>query len=162
MNFVLGIFNCLLNCILNCPMQSIAGLVPAKHGTMIDHSGKFPIPLTQTSAAHLFLFFLFLTNIDTEFQISVSQKLIFIRPKHDIFQKSPIYLKNCKCYSNYFWSVTEVDRIYLAGNSELFLFQKWYKHIGIYKYLRLRPCRRPPWMQEAAGWLAATFGIFYI
>ena len=33
---------------------------------------------------------------------------------------------------------------------------------GVRRILRLRPCRRPPWMQEAAGWLAARIGIFYI
>ena len=29
-----------------------------------------------------------------------------------------------------------------------------------YYILRLRPCRRPPWMQGAAGWLAIETGVF--
>ena len=31
---------------------------------------------------------------------------------------------------------------------------------GVRRILRLRPCRRPPWMQEAAGWLAAKIVFF--
>ena len=47
-----------------------------------------------------------------------------------MFQKSLIYFKNCKCYLNYFWSVTKVDRIYLAVNLDLSLFQKWYRQLN--------------------------------
>ena len=40
-----------------------------------------------------------------------------------------------------------------------------YMHISIYIYIyiyiwRLRPCRRPPWMQGTAGWLTAELGYF--
>ena len=31
---------------------------------------------------------------------------------------------------------------------------------GVRRILRLRPCRRPPWMQGAAGWLAIETGVF--
>ena len=31
---------------------------------------------------------------------------------------------------------------------------------GVRRILRLRPCRRPPWMQGAAGWLAAEMDVF--
>ena len=31
---------------------------------------------------------------------------------------------------------------------------------GVRRILRLRPCRRPPWMQGAAGWLAAEMVDF--
>ena len=40
----------------------------------------------------------------------------------------------------------------------MYIYLSPYKYIYIY-ILRLRPCRRPPWMQGAAGWLATKMGV---
>ena len=44
---------------------------------------------------------------------------------------SRICLPYWKSWTNYFWSWTKVDRIYLAVNMAVSLFPKWYKNTGI-------------------------------
>ena len=90
---------------------------------MEPYSTVWGIPPAQTFGAHIFRVFLILTNIDSNFEILVSYRLISVRQKHDIFQNSSIYSNNDKDYVEHLcYGGGKVDCMILASISSLSCF----------------------------------------
>ena len=89
---------------------------------MIDRLGEILIPLTQTSAVHVVCF----SHSDKYRHRAPDFCLLkaHVRTTETLhFPDVTELFKTWKCYLIYFGFVTEVDRIHLAINLELFLFQ---------------------------------------
>ena len=107
----------------------------ASNRNLVSSFGKASEPLC-TECSWTFSYFQNVQKLEPGFQFFIfqSQKLCFEAwGRLGMSNNLPNYLPVWKCSVNLFWSVIQVDRIYLEVDLGLPLFHKWHKHIGIYK-----------------------------
>ena len=111
----------------------------ASKWNLMSSFGKVSQPIcTEFLWASLSFVFLNLRYMEPDFQmLHISDPCFVIQMRFwawwrvGMSENLPIYSEIWQCWTNYLWSRTKVDRIYLAVNMAVSLFLKCYKNIGI-------------------------------